>query len=178
MRRHRSRCSTAFSSQTTHTGHFYLAKLLLPLLTATAKNSPPGSVRVVNVSSIGHYTAPSEGIRWSTLSPGDDCLAVGKKVGETTLYNQSKLVMRRVPSDIIRSLICSPIGQRPLLERTRSKIRRRRHCFHLLTPRNHRVRSYASFGFFRNEAVRTNDVLRCLIRCDQFFIRWHRPCCG
>jgi len=72
-------------------GHFYFTKLLLPLLTATAKNSPPGSVRVVNVSSIGHHVAPSEGIRWSTLSPGDDCLAVGKNVGATTLYNQSKL---------------------------------------------------------------------------------------
>jgi hypothetical protein len=82
----------AFSSQTTHTGHFYLTKLLLPLLTATAKNSPPGSVRVVNVSSIGHHMPPSGGIQWSTLSPGDNYLAVGKKLGETTLYNQSKLV--------------------------------------------------------------------------------------
>lgn len=97
-------------SDHTHTGHFYLTKLLLPLLTATAKNSPLGSVRVVNVSSIGHHTAPSEGIRWSTLSPGEDYLAVGKKVGETTLYNQSKLVMRQVLSNTIRSLIYSSIG--------------------------------------------------------------------
>ncbi|KAN0125991.1 hypothetical protein V8E52_001198 [Russula decolorans] len=72
-------------------GHFYFTKLLLPLLTATAKKSAPGSVRVINVSSFAHQLAPSEGIRWSTLSPGDDYLAVGKKVGETMLYNQSKL---------------------------------------------------------------------------------------
>lgn len=82
----------AFSSQTTHIGHFYLTKLLLPLLSATAKNTPPGSVRVVNVSSIGHHMPPSGGIQWSTLSPGDNHLAVAKKLGATTLYNQSKLV--------------------------------------------------------------------------------------
>lgn len=143
MRHQRSQYSTAFSSQTTHTGHFYLTKLLLPLLTATAKNSPPGSVRVVNVSSIGHHTAPSEGIQWSTLSPGEDYLAVGKKLGETTLYNQSKLVMRQVSSNTIRSLIYSSIGQYPLLERTRSTIWRRRHCFHFFTPRSHQNRSCA-----------------------------------
>ncbi|KAH9991995.1 hypothetical protein BJV74DRAFT_835662 [Russula compacta] len=65
-------------------GHFYFTTLLLPVLTATAKNSPPGSVRVVNVSSLGHNVAP----------PGvsnDDYIAVGKKVGATTLYGQSKL---------------------------------------------------------------------------------------
>jgi NAD(P)-dependent dehydrogenase (short-subunit alcohol dehydrogenase family) len=133
----------SLKSNSTHAGHFYLAKLLLPLLTATAKNSPPGSVRVVNVSSIGHHVAPSGGIRWSTLSPGDDYLAVGKKVGPTTLYNQSKLVMRQVSLNIIRSLIYSSIGQCALLERTRSTIRWRRHCFHLLTPRGHQDRSRA-----------------------------------
>ncbi|KAI0278525.1 hypothetical protein BC826DRAFT_1084073 [Russula brevipes] len=50
-------------------GHFYLTKLLLPILTATAKKSPAGTVRVVNVSSIGHYLGAPEGIRWSTLNP-------------------------------------------------------------------------------------------------------------
>ena len=103
-------------SQITHAGHFYFTKLLLPLLTATAKNSPPGSVRVINVSSIAHQVAPSGGIRWPTLSPGDDYLAVGKKVGETALYSQSKLVMRQHSSNTIRSLIYSFIGQCPLLE--------------------------------------------------------------
>jgi NAD(P)-dependent dehydrogenase (short-subunit alcohol dehydrogenase family) len=77
-------------------GHFYLTKLLLPLLTATAKNSPRGSVRVVNLSSIGHHIVPPGGIQWSTLRPGDDYLAVGKKVGALKLYGQSKLVMKSV----------------------------------------------------------------------------------
>jgi len=72
-------------------GHFYLTKLLLPILTATAKKSPPGTVRVVNVSSIGHYYGAPEGIRWATLTPGDDSLAARKKLGASKLYGQSKL---------------------------------------------------------------------------------------
>ncbi|KAH9036285.1 NAD(P)-binding protein [Lactarius hengduanensis] len=73
-------------------GHFYLTKLLLPVLTAAAKKTPAGTVRVVNVSSIGHqlYGAP-EGIRWATLVPGNDSLEARKKLTSTGLYGQSKL---------------------------------------------------------------------------------------
>lgn len=40
-----------------HLGHFLLTERLLPLLEATAKNSPRGSVRILNVSSDAHeYT--------------------------------------------------------------------------------------------------------------------------
>ncbi|KAF8130316.1 hypothetical protein EV363DRAFT_1335869 [Boletus edulis] len=35
-------------------GHFYLTKLLLPILISTAKSSPEGTVRVVNTSSQAH----------------------------------------------------------------------------------------------------------------------------
>ena len=73
-------------------GHFYLTKLLFPVLTVTAKNSPAGTVRVVNVSSLGHYRGAPEGIRWSSVSPGNDALEVRKKLGTTRLYGQSKLV--------------------------------------------------------------------------------------
>jgi len=72
-------------------GHFYLTKLLLPILVATAKKSSPGTVRVVNVSSIGHYLRAPEGIRWTTLDRGNDSLAARKKLGTTKLYGQSKL---------------------------------------------------------------------------------------
>ena len=60
----------------------------------TAKNSPKGSVRVVNLSSIGHHVVPPEGIRWSTLAPGGDYLEAAKKVGALKLYGQSKLVKK------------------------------------------------------------------------------------
>lgn len=101
MERHRNQ-STAFSDGVHFAGHFYFTKLLLPLLTVTAKNSPKGSVRVVNVSSIGHYVVPPDGIQWGTLSPGDDYLALGKKVGALKLYGQSKLVKKWQPSNISR----------------------------------------------------------------------------
>ncbi|KAH9179024.1 NAD(P)-binding protein [Lactarius sanguifluus] len=72
-------------------GHFYLTKLLLPILTATAKKTPAGTVRVVNVSSLGHQYGPPEGIRWATLAPGNDSLEARKKLNTTKLYGQSKL---------------------------------------------------------------------------------------
>ncbi|KAH9005647.1 NAD-P-binding protein [Lactarius hatsudake] len=72
-------------------GHFYLTKLLLPVLAATAKKTPAGTVRVVNVSSLGHQYVPPEGIRWVTLGPGNDSLEARKKFNVTKLYGQSKL---------------------------------------------------------------------------------------
>ena len=133
------------SSKTGHlAGHFYFTKLLIPLLTVTAKNSPQGSVRVVNVSSLGHNVVPPEGIDWSTLAPGnlDEYLAAGKKLGALKLYGQSKLV-KKSAFQCQQFLIFTVIGQYPLLERTCSETRRRRHCVHLLTSRNHQNRSRA-----------------------------------
>jgi len=43
------------------------------------------------VSSIGHTRGASEGIRWSTLLPGNDSLVSRKKLGTIKLYGQSKL---------------------------------------------------------------------------------------
>ena len=40
-------------------GHFYLTQLLLPLLIASAKTSPDGKARVLNISSIGHVFSPT-----------------------------------------------------------------------------------------------------------------------
>lgn len=48
---------------TNHVGHALLTKLLLPTLLETAKQ-PTSDVRIINVSSMGHYGAPSEGILW------------------------------------------------------------------------------------------------------------------
>jgi len=44
---------------TTVFGHFYLTQLLLPLLIASAKTSPDGKARVVNISSVSHVFSPS-----------------------------------------------------------------------------------------------------------------------
>jgi len=97
-------------------GHFCLTKFLLPVLTATAKNTPAGTVRVVNLSSLGHRYAPSEGIKWSTLTSGNGALEERKKLGGTKVYGQSKLgnilfsneLARRYGADGIVSISLHP----------------------------------------------------------------------
>jgi len=85
-------------------GHFYFTKLLLPILTATARKSSPGTVRVINVSSIGHYTGAPEVIRWSTLIPGDSdgSPEPKKKLSMLQLYGQSKMGNILVSNELAR----------------------------------------------------------------------------
>jgi NAD(P)-dependent dehydrogenase (short-subunit alcohol dehydrogenase family) len=66
-------------------GHFYLTKLLLPVLLSTAESSPPGTVRVVNLSSVGHHFA---GLNFNTFRDGPARL----KMTRNGLYCQSKNV--------------------------------------------------------------------------------------
>jgi NAD(P)-dependent dehydrogenase (short-subunit alcohol dehydrogenase family) len=54
--------------QTNYLAHWLLTYHLLPLLEETAKASAPGSVRVVNVSSIGHAAALKGGIDFENTS--------------------------------------------------------------------------------------------------------------
>ncbi|GBE85822.1 NAD-P-binding protein [Sparassis latifolia] len=65
-------------------GHFYLTKLLLPLLIATAKTSPDGKARVINTSSMSHEHA--SGIDYDSLRIGSR----RKELGTYRLYCQSK----------------------------------------------------------------------------------------
>jgi hypothetical protein len=83
-------------------GHFYLTKLLLPTLIATANVSPNGTVRVINASSIVHYMAAREGIRWSTIEKGDAAEAERRKLGVARLNGQSRLVGPRSPMQKVR----------------------------------------------------------------------------
>ncbi|KII88444.1 hypothetical protein PLICRDRAFT_176032 [Plicaturopsis crispa FD-325 SS-3] len=64
-------------------GHFYFTKLLLPILTSTAANSPEKSVRVVNLSSILHYLYPLD---FDTFKDGPK----RRKRSGDALYCQSK----------------------------------------------------------------------------------------
>lgn len=71
--------------QTNFLAHFLLTRLLLPTILSTAKSSPRGTVRIVNVSSDGHSKlAPKEGIIFE-----DRCRA--KEVSPWTRYGMSKL---------------------------------------------------------------------------------------
>lgn len=48
-------------AQTNYMGHYLLTKLLLPTLLRTAKTAKD-PVRIVNLSSVGHSSAPKAGI--------------------------------------------------------------------------------------------------------------------
>lgn len=64
-------------------GHYYFTKLLLPILTSTARAIPEGKVRVVNVSSCAHLFG---GLDFNTFKDGP----ARKKCSRVILYNQSK----------------------------------------------------------------------------------------
>ncbi|EIN12452.1 NAD(P)-binding protein [Punctularia strigosozonata HHB-11173 SS5] len=51
-------------------GHFYFTKLLLPILPPTAKFTPEGKVRVVNMSSSAHYNPLGPPLNLATLKDG------------------------------------------------------------------------------------------------------------
>ncbi len=69
--------------QTNYLAHWVLTSQLLPILLHTSKTLPPGSVRVVNLSSSGHYSAPKGGVGFQDTSLPD--------ASGMARYGQSKL---------------------------------------------------------------------------------------
>ena len=69
--------------QTNYLAHWIFTAHLLPLMLNTAKSLPPGSVRIVNLSSSGHYSAPKDGINFADTSLED--------ASPMARYGQSKL---------------------------------------------------------------------------------------
>ncbi|KFY61745.1 hypothetical protein V496_04903 [Pseudogymnoascus sp. VKM F-4515 (FW-2607)] len=69
--------------QTNYLSHWVFTEHLLPLMLRTAKNLQPGSVRIVNLTSSGHLSAPKGGINFEDLSLKDS--------GPWPRYGQSKL---------------------------------------------------------------------------------------
>ncbi len=65
-----------------HLAPFVLTRELLPILKATAADSPPGTVRVIAVSSSGHQISP--GMNWDDLNNINDFKA-------TPVYCEAKL---------------------------------------------------------------------------------------
>ncbi|KAK7755759.1 hypothetical protein SLS62_002372 [Diatrype stigma] len=72
--------------QTNYLAHWVLTEHLLPLMLRTAQDKalPPGSVRIVNLTSSGHLGAPKGGIHFEDL-------ALKESGGPWTRYGQSKL---------------------------------------------------------------------------------------
>lgn len=54
--------------QTNYLAHWVFTSHLLPLMRSTTKNLPPGSVRIVEVTSSGHLNAPKGGINFNDVS--------------------------------------------------------------------------------------------------------------
>ena len=69
--------------QTNYLAHWVFSSHLLPLMLSTSKTLPPGSVRIVNLSSSGHFSAPKGGINFDDTSL--------PKSGGMARYGQSKL---------------------------------------------------------------------------------------
>jgi NAD(P)-dependent dehydrogenase (short-subunit alcohol dehydrogenase family) len=69
--------------QTNYLSHWVLTEHMLPLMLRTSKTLPPGSVRIVNLSSSGHLSAPKGGINFKDL--------LLKESSPLTRYGQSKL---------------------------------------------------------------------------------------
>jgi NAD(P)-dependent dehydrogenase (short-subunit alcohol dehydrogenase family) len=69
--------------QTNYLAHWVLTEHLLPIMLRAAKTLPPGSVRIVNLTSAGHLSAPKGGINFPDLSLKD--------AGPMARYGQSKL---------------------------------------------------------------------------------------
>lgn len=70
---------------TNHMGHALLARLLLPALTATARNVEHADVRIVSVASRGHAFVPDGGFRFDMLR------SEAAELGPYGRYQQSKL---------------------------------------------------------------------------------------
>lgn len=72
-------------------GHFYLTKLLMPMLIESAKTSSDHKARVVNTSSIAHLFGTLD---FDTFRDGPQRRALFSLLGKLRLYGQSKLVRR------------------------------------------------------------------------------------
>ncbi|KAL4732985.1 NAD(P)-binding protein [Aspergillus similis] len=70
---------------TNHLGHALLTKLLIPLLEKTARDG--ADVRVVSVSSHGHYYAPTGGFLFNTLKAQAARLTAFERYGQSKLAN-------------------------------------------------------------------------------------------
>lgn len=79
-----------FTENTSPLGHFYFTQLLMPLLLSTAKTTPSGKVRVINVSSMGHLGV--DHVDYDTMKENPK----RTKFGPWKLYFQSKFVRRIV----------------------------------------------------------------------------------
>ncbi|KAF0637770.1 hypothetical protein FPSE5266_09526 [Fusarium pseudograminearum] len=71
--------------QTNYLSHWVFTEHLIPVMQNTAKTLPPGSVRIVNLTSSGHLGAPKTGINFDDLTLKDQ--GVWERYGQGKLAN-------------------------------------------------------------------------------------------
>ncbi|KAJ6453258.1 NAD-P-binding protein [Mycena vitilis] len=102
-------------------GHFYLTKLLLPIMQATAQLTPGGKARIINVSSAAHHFT---GLDFATFMDGP----ARRKCSTHKLYAQSKFGMVVLSAELARrygergivSMAMNPGSMRTPLQRQMS----------------------------------------------------------
>ncbi|KAJ4009646.1 hypothetical protein NW752_009233 [Fusarium irregulare] len=71
--------------QTNYISHWVFTEHLIPVMQKTARGLPAGSVRVVNLTSSGHLSAPKTGINFEDLTLKDQ--GVWERYGQSKLAN-------------------------------------------------------------------------------------------
>jgi len=107
--------SSYWGLQTEFVGHWYLTKLLLPILLETASHSPPRSVRIVHLSSSVSYFACEDGLVFGGFKDGPE----RNKLSMYELYIQSKFVCSTTASEIAETYY---VNNRPTLSCQMSSI--------------------------------------------------------
>ncbi|KAF5621928.1 reductase [Fusarium sp. NRRL 52700] len=71
--------------ETNYLSHWVFTEHLIPVMLKTSKSSPPGTVRIVNLSSSGHLMAPKNGINFEDTSLKE--ASVWERYGQSKLAN-------------------------------------------------------------------------------------------
>ncbi|PFH59524.1 hypothetical protein XA68_12227 [Ophiocordyceps unilateralis] len=72
---------------TNHMGHALLTKLLMPVMTKTAKDDTAADVRIVCLSSIAHKQAPKQGIVFDSLKTEAENMGPFERYGQSKIAN-------------------------------------------------------------------------------------------
>ncbi|RBR15322.1 hypothetical protein FVER53590_01811 [Fusarium verticillioides] len=71
--------------ETNYLSHWVFTEHLIPVMLKTSKSSPPGTVRIVNLSSSGHLMSPKGGIKFEDTSLKE--ASVWERYGQSKLGN-------------------------------------------------------------------------------------------
>ncbi|OBT86939.1 hypothetical protein VE02_04392 [Pseudogymnoascus sp. 03VT05] len=104
---------------TNHMGHALLTKLLLPTMLKTAESAPTGAVRIVNISSDGHYHATAKGIDFDDFNTGNNWTRYARSKLANILH--AKALAKRYPT-IVTVAVSPGTVQTSIFEKMNSPV--------------------------------------------------------